>query len=239
MLSASVSTYQPFNINQNIINVCVSIGLTTLIIIVIFFIYFIKLKKQKEYLPASNYVFFIQVYVEFIRNMVIDVLGKKFEKITPFFIYLFSYILLSNTISIFGFVNPTSSLSVTLSLGLVTFIGIFVVGIKYQRLSFLKKYTFNLTIKKKSIPVMINPLNIIGQVTPLISLSFRLWGNIFAGTLIVTMLLNSTNSAMNSMLPFQFFNVLGVFVLVPLHIYFDLLSGLIQAFVFLLLTMVY
>jgi F0F1-type ATP synthase membrane subunit a len=34
-------------------------------------------------------------------------------------------------------------------------------------------------------------------------------------------------------------DVIGIFVLIPIHIYFDLMSGFIQAFVFMLLTMVY
>jgi F-type H+-transporting ATPase subunit a len=174
VVAAGFSTYQPFSFTQSIANVSISIFLTTLVISILFIIYRVKIKKQEAHLPSSNYVICFQIYIEFIRNMVIEVLGKKFEKITPFFIYLFSYILLSNTISIFGFANPTSSLSVTLSLGVVTFVGIFVIGIKYQKWSFLKKYTFNINTKKKSIPVMINPLNIIGQITPLISLSFRL-----------------------------------------------------------------
>ncbi len=235
----ATSSYSPVAFNTNILNVIVGIALTTLILITLFVIYNIKLKKQKEYLPLSGYIFCFQVYIEFIHNMVIEILGKKFEKITPFFIYLFSYILLSNVISIFGITNPTSSISVTLSLGLVTFFGIYVVGFKYQKLSFLKKYTLNLKIKNKSVPVMINPINLVSQFAPLISISFRLWGNIFAGSLIASMLLFSTDSAMDAMLPFKFFNIIGVFVLLPIHIYFDLLSGVIQALVFMLLTMVY
>jgi F-type H+-transporting ATPase subunit a len=86
---------------------------------------------------------------------------------------------------------------------------------------------------------MINPINLVSQFAPLISISFRLWGNIFAGSLIASMLLFSTDSAMDAMLPFKFFNIIGVFVLLPIHIYFDLLSGVIQALVFMLLTMVY
>jgi F-type H+-transporting ATPase subunit a len=129
-----------------------------------------KLKKQKEYAVPKGFVFVFQLYIEFVHNLVLQILGKRFEKITPFFIYLFTYILFSNVISIFGFTNPTSSLSVTLSLGIVTFIGIFVIGFKFQRLAFLKKYTINI----KNIPVMINPINVVSQVIPLVSISFRL-----------------------------------------------------------------
>jgi F-type H+-transporting ATPase subunit a len=240
MYSVHTISFAPFSLNENIIKTIVGIGATFIIIFILFLTYYVKLKKQKDNLIPTGYVFVFQIYIEYIHNLVLQILGKKFEKITPFFIYLFSYILISNTISVFGLTNPTSSLSVAISLGLVTFIGIFVVGFKYQRLSFLKKYTFNITTKKgKSIPVMINPINIAGQVAPLISISFRLWGNIFAGSLIIGMVLSATSSAVDSMLPFKFFDFFGLFALLPLHLYFDILSGVIQTLVFCLLTMVY
>jgi F-type H+-transporting ATPase subunit a len=240
MYSVRTISFAPFSLNENIIKTIIGIGATFIIIFILFLTYYVKLKKQKDNLIPTGYVFVFQIYIEYIHNLVLQILGKKFEKITPFFIYLFSYILISNTISVFGLTNPTSSLSVAISLGLVTFIGIFVVGFKYQRLSFLKKYTFNITTKKgKSIPVMINPINIAGQVAPLISISFRLWGNIFAGSLIIGMVLSATSSAVDSMLPFKFFDFFGLFALLPLHLYFDILSGVIQTLVFCLLTMVY
>ncbi len=147
---------------------------TLTIISFLFVLYYIKLKKYKPYEIPKGYVFVMQMYFSFINNMVLQILGKKFEKLTPFFIYLFSYILICNTISILGISNPTSSLTITLSLGLVTFFGIFVVGFKYQKLSFLKKYTFNVKVKNHTIPLMINPLNIVSAFAPLISISFRL-----------------------------------------------------------------
>jgi F-type H+-transporting ATPase subunit a len=163
------------NFDGNIFNVLFGIFLTFAIILTLYLTYYVKLKKVKDYSVPKGFVFVFQLYIDFIENLTLEILGKKFKKITPFFIYLFLYILVSNTISIFGFTNPTSSLSVTLMLGLVTFIGIFFVGFKFQRLSYLKKYTINIKTKKnKTIPIMVNPLNVVGQVTPLISLSFRL-----------------------------------------------------------------
>jgi F-type H+-transporting ATPase subunit a len=86
---------------------------------------------------------------------------------------------------------------------------------------------------------MVNPINIAGQFAPLISISFRLWGNIFAGSLIIAMVLSATSSTVDSILPFEFFDFFGLFALLPLHLYFDILSGVIQTLVFCLLTMVY
>jgi F-type H+-transporting ATPase subunit a len=124
-----------------------------------------------------------------VRSLVVDILGKRLEKLTPYFVFLMSYLLLSNTIGILGLANPTGSLTVTLSFGLVMFIGTFVIGFRYQKLSYLTRFCACVKSKKtgKHYPVMINPLNIIEVITPLISISFRLWGNIFAGGVVLTL----------------------------------------------------
>jgi F-type H+-transporting ATPase subunit a len=86
---------------------------------------------------------------------------------------------------------------------------------------------------------MINPLSITDVVAPLISISFRLWGNIFAGSMIVTLWFYFTGYIMNASPTFAILNLLGGLTAPPIHAYFDMLCGLIQALVFTLLTMVY
>jgi F-type H+-transporting ATPase subunit a len=140
-------------------------------------------------IAPSGFVLLIQIYIEFIRSLVVDILGKRLEKLTPFFLFLMSYVLTCNLIGIAGFEYPTGSLTVTLSLGLIMFIGTFVIGFRFQKLSYLTRFCINYKSKKtgKHYPIFINPLNVIEVVTPLISISFRLWGNIFAGGVIVTL----------------------------------------------------
>jgi F-type H+-transporting ATPase subunit a len=86
---------------------------------------------------------------------------------------------------------------------------------------------------------MINPFGVISSVTPLISLSFRLWGNMFAGSLIMSLWFYMTQSIMIKIPYLGVINLLGGLTAVPLKMYFDLMSGVIQAMVFVLLTMVY
>lgn len=57
--------------------------------------------------------------------------------------------------------------------------------------------------------------------------------------MILTMVLSATSSLASLIPLFAFFDVVGMFVLIPLHAYFDLLSGVVQTFVFCLLTMIY
>lgn len=231
----STYNYQPFKYVEQI----TSSIIIFFVIFLLSLIYFVKIRKKNVKEPLTGYVLIINIYVEFIRNILLQILGKKFEKLTPYFLFLFTYILFANIISVFNFESPTSSLTITLSLAFITFFGIFAIGFKFQKLSYLKKFTFNLSIKKKSIPIMINPLNIISSFAPLVSLSFRLWGNIFAGSLIISMLLYATDITTSNISFLSTFNIFGGIILIPLNLYFDLISGFIQTFVFTLLTMVY
>lgn len=227
--------FQPFQLRPQIL----SIAVVLVILLTAFIIYHVKLKKVKPNQAPNGYVLAIQMYVSYIRGLVVDILGPEFEKITPYFLTLFSYILLSNIIGIIGLETPTSSLTVTLSMGFVMFIGCFVVGFKYQKIGWLKKFAICIKVNGRKIPVMINPSEIISQVTPLISISFRLWGNIFAGSLIGGLWFYFT-AYISSKIPFiGMFNLLGGLTTPPIHMYFDLLCGLVQALVFTLLTMVY
>ena len=219
--------------------VITSVILVTLILATIYIIYYFKLKKVKENEAPKGLVLIMQMVIAYIRSLVVEILGPKLEKLTPYFIYLFSYILLSNVIGLIGFENPTGSLTVTLSMGFVTFIGLFVIGFKYQKISYLKKFCICIKVKGKKIPVMVNPLEVISQITPFISISFRLWGNIFAGSLITSLWFFFTGYISCKIPVVGVFNILGTITIPPVNIYFDLLCGLIQALVFTLLTMVY
>lgn len=217
-----------------------AIAITVIIIGAVFITYYVKLKKIPVNQAPTGFCLAIQVYIQFLRNMVIESLGKKAEKITPYFIYLFSYLIVSNLIGIIGFENPTSSLTVTLSLGLVTFFGTFVVGFRYQRLSYLNKFFYTIKTKKnKKIPIMFNPMSIPETIAPLISISFRLWGNMIAGGIIITLWYYMMGIIQKNVPVLGVFNIIGGITAPPLNAYFDLLCGLIQALVFVLLTNVY
>jgi F-type H+-transporting ATPase subunit a len=170
-LEYSISDYNPFKILPS----NVSIIIVSLLMMVLVVIYYIKLKNNKPSVTPKGYVLCVQLYIKFIENLILQSFGKKSEKISIFFSFLFIYIFLLNTISLFGFASPTSSLTVTFSLALIIFIGIIAIGFKYQRASYLKKFFFSLKIlKNKQLSIFINPAKIISEITPLLSLSLRL-----------------------------------------------------------------
>ncbi|MCQ2747994.1 MAG: F0F1 ATP synthase subunit A [Mycoplasmoidaceae bacterium] len=138
-------------------------------------VYYVKSRKLKANEAPTGYVLAIEIYVSYFRNMVHEILGPKLDKLTPLFVFIFTYILISNIIGVFGLDNPTGSYTVTLSMALIMYFGVWVVGFKYQKLSYLKNFCFKIKTKKgKQIPVFINPLEVMSNIAPLISMSFRL-----------------------------------------------------------------
>ncbi|MDE5553237.1 MAG: F0F1 ATP synthase subunit A [Malacoplasma sp.] len=219
-------------------------------IIITFFVIFynVKIRKLDSKESPSGLTLLIFNLINYFKLLVSDMLGQKFVKWTPYFLTLFVYIWGSNLIGILGFENPTSTTTVTFSLGIITVVGTFVLGVRFQRSKYFLKYFFKFTHlnkktgEKKLIPYFFNPLGVLDNVTPLLSISLRLWGNIFAGALIlslfysISMALAGFNPLVNSGSPFML--IMG-FISAPLHGFFDLLAGTIQAFVFTMLTLSY
>lgn len=204
----------------------VTIFITTVFIVVISYIYYYKVKRMKADEEPRGIVLVVELVIKSVEKIVVDVLGTKYKNLTIYLLYVMGYILIGNWLSIIGFESQSSMYTVTLSMAMVTFVGIYFVGIKFQKLLFFKKF-------------IINPLELITQFAPLISLSFRLFGNILGGSIILTMLYSVTGVIWGEIPIIGQMNLL-IGVIGPfLHIYFDLFAGSIQALIFGTLTLVY
>lgn len=204
----------------------VTIFITTVFIVVISYIYYYKVKRMKADEEPRGIVLVVELVIKSVEKIVVDVLGTKYKNLTIYLLYVMGYILIGNWLSIIGFESQSSMYTVTLSMAMVTFVGIYFVGIKFQKLLFFKKF-------------IINPLELITQFAPLISLSFRLFGNILGGSIILTMLYSVTGVIWGEIPIIGQMNLL-IGVMGPfLHIYFDLFAGSIQALIFGTLTLVY
>lgn len=219
-------------------------------VIITFFVVFynVKIRKLNPKESPTGLTLMIFNLINYFKLLISDMLGQKFVRWTPYFLTLFVYIWGCNLISILGFENPTATITVTFSLGIITVVGTFIIGVRFQRSKYFLKYFFKFThLNKKTgesklIPYFFNPLGVMDNVTPLLSISLRLWGNIFAGALIlslfysISMALAGDNPLINDGSPFML--IMG-FISAPAHIFFDLLVGTIQAFVFTMLTLSY
>ena len=148
-----------------------------------------------------------------------DALGKDLAKTyAPLICALFMFLLFSNWLGIIPHLEePTKDLNTTLGLGIMGFVIAHYAGIKSKG--------FKAYIKEYFQPIFfMMPLNLIGELAKIVSISFRLFGNIMGGSIIILVVSYLTYSV----------------VLPPfLYAFFGLFVGTIQAFVFTMLTVVY
>jgi F-type H+-transporting ATPase subunit a len=148
-----------------------------------------------------------------------DAMGKELAKTyAPMVCALFLFLVLCNWIGIIPHLEePTKDLNTPLSLGLMGFAIAHYVGIKTKGFkSYVKEYFEPM--------FFMMPLNLIGELAKIVSISFRLFGNIMGGSIIILVV---------SYLTYDI-------VLPPfLNAFFGFFVGAIQAFVFTMLTVVY
>lgn len=141
---------------------------------------------------------------------------------------LFIFIALCNTASIVPWLDePTRDLNTTLALGVISFFYIQAIAIKTHGLKAFIGDFF------KPFFVMF-PLNVIGKLSSIVSISFRLFGNIFGGSIITKLYFTAIKGSF-------LFELLGILTGMNLLIvfFFTIFEGLLQAFVFAMLTFTY
>ena len=145
-------------------------------------------------------------------------LGVRAPGFFPLILATFIFILISNWLGMVPFLSePTRDLNTTLGLGLVGFVAAHGAAIRVKGpWRYLKSYFM-------PFPFMF-PLNVMGEVSKVVSISFRLYGNVMGGAVIVLVVSRLVH---NLILPPFLSAFFGFFV------------GTIQAFVFAMLTLTY
>lgn len=174
--------------------------------------------RKKRPLPGRLQILGELVLLQF-YGLTEEALGRKHaQTYAPLICALFIFLLTSNWLGMLPHLEePTRDLNTPLSLGLLGFVIAHYAGVREKG---FKRY-----IKAYFEPVFfLMPLNVIGELAKIISISFRLFGNIMGGAIIILVV---------SYLTFS--------ILLPpfLNIFFGLFIGTIQAFVFTMLTVVY
>lgn len=164
----------------------------------------------------SRWQNFLEIVVGTINDQIRDVSQQNPRRYLPFIGTLFLFIVTSNLLAVVpGFLAPTSSLSTTAALAICVLVAVPVYGILNRGfLGYLKLYI-------QPTPLML-PFNVIGELSRTLALAVRLFGNMMSGAKIAAILL--------AIVPLFFpilMNALG------------LLTGLIQAYIFAILALVY
>ena len=192
-------------------------------VLAIFFIY--AGKKVKAADPTARpkgVVLVVETGVSAIYNYMKSIMPKKFEKnYYPYFAMLFLWLIVANLSGLIGFEAPTSNFSITLALTIITFVLIQYNAIKKQG---LLKFIWG-----KIMP----PTELLSMISPLISLSMRLFGNILSGSILMYLVYSLTGWLSSFIIDFNF---LGPIVAPILHAYFDIFAGCIQTLVFVKLS---
>lgn len=210
-----VASFDLFGITWNLTE---SIIVQWLVIAVVFVIILV-LTSSLKVIPDTKRQAAAEWIVEFFTGTVKETMGEKYGAYIPYIGALFCFSLFSSLMGLLGLRSPTADLMVTGTWGIITF-----VMIQYNRAKTggVKGYFHNFI---EPLPFML-PFNIIGEIANPVSIALRHFGNIVAGMVISTLI----------------YFALGNFaILIPavLSLYFDIFSSVIQAYIFVMLTMCY
>ena len=182
-----------------------------------------------------------EMLVEMANKFVIGNAGEKFRKLIPFVAALFATSVVSNLISLIGLRSPTADLSTEAAWAIVVFIMITAQKIKTSGFGgYLKGFTTPIAV--------MTPFNVLSELATPISLACRHFGNILSGVVINALIYGALALASSKLLGLLPGVLGGVLSQIPIlsvglpaitSVYFDLFSGVMQAFIFCMLTVMY
>jgi F-type H+-transporting ATPase subunit a len=162
---------------------------------------------------------FMEVVIDGIENMIVETMGEHGRSFFPLIATLAIFILVSNLIGLIpGFYPPTANINTTAACAVIVFLSTHVVGIKHHGVSYLKHFLGPIWWLA---PVMFF-IEIIGHLSRPVSLTLRLFGNMNGHELVLMI----------------FFGLAPFLVPLPMML-MGVLVSFIQAFVFMLLAMIY
>jgi F-type H+-transporting ATPase subunit a len=199
----------------DMISINATLLFTWLIMLLLVSVSWLVTRRLSYDVEISRWQNALEVVVTAMRDQIQEVSHQQADRYLPFIGTLFLFIAVSNLFAIVpGYHPPTGSLSTTVALAICVFVAVPLFGIGQLGLSYFKQYV------KPTLFML--PFNIIGELSRTLALAVRLYGNIMSGTVIAAILL--------SIAPFFFPIVLQLL---------GLLTGMIQAYIFAVLAMVY
>jgi F-type H+-transporting ATPase subunit a len=190
--------------------------MTWLTMAVVLLIAYLATRNLK--LVPSGWQTVIEMIVTGLSSQVDGTMGKRGHFLAPFIIALFMFLITSNWLGLIpGLSSPTNDLNTTLGLALLVIVMVHFLGVYMKGTHYLKHF-FEPT------PVFV-VINAIEEVAKPITLSFRLFGNILAGEILIHILVK----------------LMPIWMPIPsvLWLAFSIFIGAVQAFIFTMLSMAY
>ena len=171
-----------------------------------------------------------ELIVEFVYDLVGNTMGKHNLRFAPYIGTLFIFLIIGNSLGLLEQRPITADLNTTFALAGITFILIHYNAMRSQT---VKGYIKHLS---SPYPFML-PINLVGELAFPLSLSFRLFGNITGGVIIMALLfggLEGVTEGLEITVPF-----LLIGIPLPANFFFDIFEPILQAFIFTMLSMVF
>jgi F-type H+-transporting ATPase subunit a len=190
------------------------------LIIALVLILLLGLSSRKLTLIPSKRQSVLELLIQAFEGLLVDTIGEQGKKFLPLIATVGLFILSANLLGLVpGFMSPTSKLNVTIGCALVVFVYYHFQGIRAQGLlKYLKHFAGPVPLLA---PLMV-PIEVISHFSRPVSLSIRLFGNIFAEEVLIVI--------MASIIPF--------FLPLP-FMAIAIFTAVIQSFVFVLLACIY
>ena len=187
--------------------------------ILLLVIFSVLATRKIEMVPTKGQNFF-EIIISGMEEFMVDITGEEGRWFFPIIATIFIYIATCNLMGLVpGLYPPTASINTTVSCAIPVFLFTHFIGIKYHGIKYIKHF---LGPVWWLIPIIL-PIELIGHMARILSLSFRLFGNITGHELVLAILFMLAG-AFFAPLPIM---AMGIFV------------ALVQAFVFFLLSIMY
>ncbi len=186
-------------------------------IVLLIIVYLVR--KSIALIPTKKQIVFEMMY-SFFEDLTRETLGKDKTHFTSYVLTIFIFIWSCNLIGLIpipGFMEPTRNINVPFGMGILVVGVVHFMSLKHKGLTkYLKGYA------EPFLPMA--PINVVGELSKGISISFRLFGNVLGGAIILLVI-----------------SSLVRFIILPvgLNMFFGLFIGTLQAFVFTMLAMSY
>jgi len=188
--------------------------------------------RRLQKIPQTTTQGLVELVVSSLNNFVVGIIGPGGERYTPFIGTIFIYVLSMNLLGLIpGFKAPTSNLSITIAMALTVFVMYNYYGIREVG---ALKYLKHLLGEPLWLAPLMLPIHIIGELARPLSLSIRLFGNIFGEETILVILAGMSFALWRIhgipvvALPYQF----------PMMV-FAVFTSFVQALVFTMLSTIY
>ena len=189
------------------------------IVIAILLAVVLILTRGMKVIPETKRQMAAEWIVSFFCDTVDTTMGKKYHRYRCYIMALFCFIMIQNLMGLLGLRNPTADVSVTGTLAIITFC---LVQFNRGKTGKFKGYMKSFV---EPLPFML-PFNIIGEFANPLALALRLVGHMIAGTVL------------NARIYFAL-GKLAVLIPAIASLYFDIFSAVMQAYIFIMLSMSY